>query len=208
MICFRVAVAIFSTDFDFFHVFFQLSSILFEFLIMTLLCSFAMSTAMNKHCFINLPDFCILFSSFLQILWCVLTIDTKFHTCPAYYMHRYAEQRTGKKKKHVWIAVLFAISGLICWCGISQVISNSVASSFENAFGIPPIYTTVLLVVVAAMIVLRKNATVKVLDILVPIMAVCYFLTKQDPVQHLVRLQQQNVIRRSKQDLRRHWVYL
>ena len=61
--------------------FFQLSSILFEFLIMTLLCSFAMSTAMNKHCFINLPDFCILFSSFLQILWCVLTIDTKFHTC-------------------------------------------------------------------------------------------------------------------------------
>ena len=91
-------------------------------------------------------------------------------------MHRYAEQRTGKKKKHVWIAVLFAISGLICWCGISQVISNSVASSFENAFGISPIYTTVLLVVVAAMIVLRKNATVKVLDILVPIMAVCYFV--------------------------------
>ena len=123
-------------------------------------------------------------------------------------MHRYAEQRTGKKKKHVWIAVLFAISCLICLCGISQVIINSVASSFENAFGIPPIYTTVLLVVVAAMIVLRKNATVKVLDILVPIMAVCYFLTKQDPVQHLVRLQQQNVIRRSKQDLRRHWVYL
>ena len=56
------------------------------------------------------------------------------------------------------------------------MISNSVASSFENAFGIPPIYTTVLLVAVAAVIVLRKNATVKVLDILVPIMAVCYFV--------------------------------
>ena len=95
---------------------------------------------------------------------------------PAYYMHHYVERRTGKTKKHVCIAVLFAISGLICWAGISQVISNSVASSFENAFGIPPIYTTVLLVVVAAMIVLRKNATVKVLDILVPIMAVCYFV--------------------------------
>ena len=74
------------------------------------------------------------------------------------------------------IAVLFAISGLICWAGISQVISNSVASSFENAFGIPPIFTTVILVAVAAVIVLRKNATVKVLDILVPIMAVCYFV--------------------------------
>lgn len=81
----------------------------------------------------------------------------------------------GKKKKHVIIAVLFAISGLICWCGISQVISNSVTSSFENAFGIPPIYTTVILVAIAAVIVLRRNATVKVLDVIVPIMAVCYF---------------------------------
>lgn len=95
---------------------------------------------------------------------------------PAYYMHHYVERRTGKTKKHVCIAVLFAISGLICWAGISQVISNSVASSFENAFGIPPILTTVILVAVAAVIVLRKNATVKVLDILVPIMAVCYFV--------------------------------
>ena len=82
----------------------------------------------------------------------------------------------GKKKKHVIIAVLFAISGLICWCGISQVISNSVTSSFENAFGIPPIYTTVILVAIAAVIVLRRNATVKVLDVIVPIMAVCYFV--------------------------------
>lgn len=94
---------------------------------------------------------------------------------PAYYIHHYFEDKSGKKKKHVIIAVLFAISGLICWCGISQVISNSVTSSFENAFGIPPIYTTVILVAVAAVIVLRKNATVKVLDIVVPIMAVCYF---------------------------------
>lgn len=93
----------------------------------------------------------------------------------AYYIHHYFEDKSGKKKKHVIIAVLFAISGLICWCGISQVISNSVTSSFENAFGIPPIYTTVILVAVAAVIVLRKNATVKVLDIVVPIMAVCYF---------------------------------
>lgn len=94
---------------------------------------------------------------------------------PAYYIHHFFEEKSGKKKKHVIIAVLFAISGLICWCGISQVISNSVTSSFENAFGIPPIYTTVILVVIAAVIVLRRNATVKVLDVIVPIMAVCYF---------------------------------
>ena len=94
---------------------------------------------------------------------------------PAYYIHHFFEEKSGKKKKHVLVAVLFAISGLICWCGISQVISNSVASSFENAFHIPPLYTTIVLVAVAAVIVLRKNATVEVLDMIVPIMAVCYF---------------------------------
>lgn len=98
-----------------------------------------------------------------------------FRGGPAYYIHNYMEARAGKKKNHVLIAVLFAISGLICWCGISQVISNSVASSFENAFGIPPFYTTVVLVILAAVIVLRKNATVKVLDFMVPVMAVLYF---------------------------------
>lgn len=94
---------------------------------------------------------------------------------PAYYIHHFFEEKSGKKKKHVLVAGLFAISGLICWCGISQVISNSVASSFENAFHIPPLHTTIVLVAVAAVIVLRKNATVKVLDMIVPIMAVCYF---------------------------------
>ena len=94
---------------------------------------------------------------------------------PAYYIHHFMEERQGKKKKHTLIAVLFAISGLICWCGISQVVSNSVAESFHNAFHIPTLYTTIVLVIVAAVIVLRKNATVKVLDIVVPIMAVIYF---------------------------------
>lgn len=81
---------------------------------------------------------------------------------PAYYIHAYVEEKQKKKRNKVVISVLFAISGLICWCGISQVISNSVVSSFKNAFSIPPIYTTVVLVAVAAVIVLRKNATVKV----------------------------------------------
>lgn len=94
---------------------------------------------------------------------------------PAYYIHSFAEKKRGKKLSHSVIAVLFAISGLICWCGISQVISNSVTSAFENAFSINPMITTIALVLLAAVIVLRKNATVKFLDIIVPIMAVCYF---------------------------------
>ena len=95
---------------------------------------------------------------------------------PAYYIHRFFENKEGRKKRYVLPAVLFAISGLICWCGISQVISNSVSESFNNAFNIPPLYTTIALVILAAVIVLRKNATVKVLDVLVPVMAVLYFV--------------------------------
>ena len=95
---------------------------------------------------------------------------------PTYYIHRFFERKEGRKKRYVLPAVLFAISGLICWCGISQVISNSVSESFNNAFNIPPLYTTIALVILAAVIVLRKNATVKVLDVLVPVMAVLYFV--------------------------------
>jgi len=94
-----------------------------------------------------------------------------FRGGPAYYIHNFF---AGKKKKSI-IAVLFAISGLICWCGVSQVISNSVSSAFEHAFSIPPIWSTIVLVALAAVIVLRKNTSVKVLDVVVPVMAVFYF---------------------------------
>lgn len=96
-----------------------------------------------------------------------------FRGGPAYYIHNFFAK--GKKKRRTVIAVLFALSGLLCWCGVSQVIGNSVTSAFYNAFEIPPIYSTIILVALAAVIVLRKNATVKVLDIIVPVMAVFYF---------------------------------
>ncbi|MCF2555796.1 alanine/glycine:cation symporter family protein [Faecalicatena contorta] len=98
---------------------------------------------------------------------------------PAYYIHYYMTHRKGCKnptKRYSIIAVLFALSGLVCWGGISQVISNSVTASVKNAFHIPPLYTSIALVAVAAVIVLRKNATVKVLDVIVPIMAGGYLL--------------------------------
>lgn len=93
---------------------------------------------------------------------------------PAYYLHHLFIRKGSRRKRSV-IASLFALSGLICWFGISQVTANSISSSFENAFHIPPLYSTIALVAVAAVIVLRKNTTVKVLDIIVPIMAACYF---------------------------------
>ena len=97
---------------------------------------------------------------------------------PARYIHVFAARKRGKDpNKMRWsiIAALFALSGLICWCGISQVIGNSVSSSMENAFGISPMTTAIILTAVSAVIVLRKNATVKVLDVVVPIMAGCFF---------------------------------
>ncbi|MBQ4265511.1 MAG: alanine:cation symporter family protein [Clostridia bacterium] len=94
---------------------------------------------------------------------------------PALYIHALAETWRGRKLTKSVIAVLFALSGLVCWCGISQVIGNSVSSAFENAFGIPPLYSTIVLVAIAAIIVLRKHATVRVLDVVVPIMASAYF---------------------------------
>lgn len=93
---------------------------------------------------------------------------------PAYYLHHlFVKEGSGRRRSVM--ASLFALSGLICWCGISQVTANSISSSFENAFHIPPLWSTVALVVLAAVIVLRKHATVKVLDLIVPVMAACYF---------------------------------
>ncbi len=97
-----------------------------------------------------------------------------FRGGPAYYLQSFFTRN--KTKKFSLTAVLFALSGLICWCGVSQVISNSVSSAFYNAFEIPPIVSTVILVLLAAVIVLKKNTTVKVLDAVVPVMAVFYFL--------------------------------
>lgn len=91
---------------------------------------------------------------------------------PAYYMHKFF---AGKRKKSI-LAILFTVSALICFSGVSQVISNSISTSFENAFSIPPIVSTVIVVALAAVVVLRKNMTVKVLDIIVPVMAALYFV--------------------------------
>lgn len=95
-----------------------------------------------------------------------------FRGGPSYYIHNFF----ANGKRFSVIAILFALSGLLCWFGVSSVISNSVSTAFENAFQIPPIVSTIVLVALAAGIVLRKNATVKVLDIVVPIMAAFYFI--------------------------------
>ena len=92
---------------------------------------------------------------------------------PAHYIHHLFTR--GKSKRFHIIAILFALSGLLCWSGVAQVIGNSVSDAFYQAFRVPPIVSTIILVAISAIIVLRKNATVKVLDVIVPVMAVAYF---------------------------------
>lgn len=73
------------------------------------------------------------------------------------------------------LGILFALSGLICWAGISQVISNSISQSFTNAFGISPLITTIILVTISAIVLFKNSGIVEVLNKLVPIMAILYF---------------------------------
>lgn len=92
---------------------------------------------------------------------------------PAHYIHAIFAKDNSKKR--IALGIAFAAAALLCWGGISQVIANSVSSALEYAFDIKPLISTIVLVAVSAVIVLRKNATVKVLDIIVPVMAVFYF---------------------------------
>lgn len=120
---------------------------------------------------------------------------------PAYFMNRMevvAESRDGdpfernddlaeisnnKKKyrksaKYKLCAVLFAASGLICWAGITQIVSNSVTESFNNAFGIAPLYTAIGMTTLGTIVLFAKGHKDKIVDVLnklVPVMAVIYF---------------------------------
>ena len=98
-------------------------------------------------------------------------------------VHREAEYIASDKQTYYtkgcrlsFLGIAFALSGLLCWAGISQVVANSVTSAFKNAFNIPQVTTTVVLVAISALIVLRRNATVKVLDRIVPVVACSYFI--------------------------------
>ncbi|MGL4641459.1 MAG: alanine/glycine:cation symporter family protein [Cetobacterium sp.] len=74
--------------------------------------------------------------------------------------------------------ILFAISGLITWVGITQIVSNSVSESFSNAFGLSPLYTSIGMTVLGTIVLFgkgRKDKIAEVLNKLVPIMAILYF---------------------------------
>lgn len=95
-----------------------------------------------------------------------------FRGGPAYYMK--TMKIFGMNGKI--IGALFAISALICWGGISQIVANSVSASFKNAFSINPLHTTIALVILSIIVVFKKGAVMMVLDKIVPIMAGLYLV--------------------------------
>lgn len=81
--------------------------------------------------------------------------------------------KNGLNKK--FAGVCFVISGMICWAGVLQVVSNSVTESFKVAFNFNPLYVSIIMVILSAFSIFgKKNTTAKVLDKVVPVMAVLY----------------------------------
>ena len=91
---------------------------------------------------------------------------------PMYYI------KNGLGKKWFWLAPAFAIFGSIAGFGIGNTVqSNSVASVIESNFGVPPIATGVVLLVLTAAVILGGIQRIgAVAGKLVPFMAVSYIL--------------------------------
>lgn len=74
-----------------------------------------------------------------------------------------------------WLGVIFVITGIICWAGVLQVVSNSVTEAFHVAFNFKQTHVSMLLLILSGIVIFGKtDKTAKVLDKIVPVMAVLY----------------------------------
>lgn len=87
----------------------------------------------------------------------------------AYYIQKGLNKR--------WLGIVFVVFALICWGGVLQVIANSVTESFHVAFGVDVKLMTCLLVLFTAVIIFgKKDKIVRVLEKMVPFMALIYVI--------------------------------
>ena len=108
------------------------------------------------------------FECALAQLFKIAEPDGTYRGGPAYYIQRGLKMR--------WLAVLFSVLLLVTFgFSFTALQSYTTASSFEDAFGVPPLVTGVILVVVVGLIVFGGVKRIaEVADIVVPIMAVGY----------------------------------
>ncbi|WP_428034633.1 alanine/glycine:cation symporter family protein [Amphritea sp.] len=96
--------------------------------------------------------------------------DGTYRGGPAYYIRR------GLGKKWQWLAALYSVLLLVTFgFGFTAMQSYSVATSFEDAFGIPTYYTGIALALIVGLIIFGGVKRIaKVSEILVPVMALGY----------------------------------
>ena len=81
MVCFGVGVGMLWRDFNFLEVLLEVRRIVFEFVIMRLLCSFGMWGGMKKDWLINVGELWIVLRRLVEIVWWVVSINRKFDRC-------------------------------------------------------------------------------------------------------------------------------
>lgn len=91
---------------------------------------------------------------------------------PMYYI------RNGLGKNWAWMAVLFAVFGMIAGFGIGNTVqANSVAQGLHDSFGVPTWATGLTLAVLVGLVVLGGVKRIAhVATVLVPIMAIAYLV--------------------------------
>lgn len=89
---------------------------------------------------------------------------------PAYYISK------GLKKK--WFAILFAVSLIVCFGFANNIVqSNTISLAYVSAFGIEPIWMSVILTAAALLIIFGGIQRIaKFSSIIVPLMAVAYLI--------------------------------
>jgi AGCS family alanine or glycine:cation symporter len=91
---------------------------------------------------------------------------------PMYYI------RNGLHRRWHWLAVAFALFGSLAGFGLANTVqSNSVSQVLHDAFSVPPLVTGLaLMVLVGAVILGGVRRIARVASLLVPLMALSYFL--------------------------------
>lgn len=82
-----------------------------------------------------------------------------------------------KKYNLGWIGGIYAVASILCYIGVTQVMSNSVAESVSSAYDIKQSWVAIALTIIVALIIFGKGKRDIIIDSLnkiVPIMAVLY----------------------------------
>lgn len=92
---------------------------------------------------------------------------------PMYYI------RNGLGKRWAWLAVAFAIFGMLAGFGIGNTVqANSVAHALEAKFSVPPLWTGLVMAVLVGLVLIGGIRWIaKVAGKLVPFMAIAYLVS-------------------------------